>query len=232
MIALGLELARAWPSLDIGHLKRSLPQFTLLIAALTHKYGAASATLAARYYKQERAAQGVTSPFTIVPAKLAGLPQIGAGVDWATQPLWSATPDITSAQTLLTGVAETLVLDTGRDTIVENIHRDPKAKGWARVTEPDPCAFCAMLALRGAVYKKDTAGFRSHGHCRCHAVPVFTAYEPTAQIREWQRLYRDSTSGGGAKKVRREWRAAFDQHQAKQSGAARPAEPSARKVNA
>lgn len=43
--------------------------------------------------------------------------------------------------------------------------------GWARVLSGETnCAFCAMLASRGAVYKSEkTAGFEPHPKCDCHA---------------------------------------------------------------
>lgn len=209
-VVLGYDLERAWNQLDVSSLRKTLPDFTLLIAALVHKYGAASRTLAARFYKAQRAAAGLAAPFTVIPAALTPLPQVGSAVDWATRGLWATEPDIASAQTLVRGAAEKMVLDVGRDTIVNNVHRDRKALGWVRVTEPDPCAFCALLATRGAVYRGRGAGFPAHDHCRCHADPIFTAYEPSAEVREWQKLYRDSTTGGNAARTRREWRRAFD----------------------
>ncbi|MBQ1164427.1 hypothetical protein KBZ21_41300, partial [Streptomyces sp. A73] len=35
------------------------------------------------------------------------------------------------------------------------------------------CAFCKMLAVRGAVYERDTANFRAHDGCHCGVVPIF-----------------------------------------------------------
>lgn len=45
--------------------------------------------------------------------------------------------------------------------------------GWRRVTSGSPCAFCAMLRDRGAVYGRDTVNFESHDHCSCTSEPVF-----------------------------------------------------------
>lgn len=65
----------------------------------------------------------------------------------------------------VSGAVSRLALDSGRDTIVESAQSDPSAVGWARVTGDNPCAFCAMLASRGPVYKEDTVGFEAHDHC-------------------------------------------------------------------
>lgn len=54
---------------------------------------------------------------------------------------------------------------------VRNAHRDTVAAtarasglGYARVPGPKACAFCLMLASRGAVYAADTVGARVEGH--------------------------------------------------------------------
>jgi hypothetical protein len=204
----------AWTQLDVTNLRQSIPQFILAVAAVTHRYGLASATLATRQYTQARTASGVAGRLTIIPAPPASLSQVGQGVDWALQGLWSEQPDIASVKTLVNGVAEKLVLDTGRQTILSNVERDPKAHGWVRLTEPAPCAFCALLAIRGPVYRSDSsADFRAHDNCRCHAEPIFGPYEPSDQVREWQQLYRDSTTSGNSARTRRQWRAAFDAYQ-------------------
>ena len=99
-----------------------------------------------------------------------------------------------AAQTLSAG--SRLVLDAGRDVVDRTVRADDAALGWMRVTDDDPCAFCAMLASRGAVYKSaESAGaehdvpipdgdqlvpggvaFTSdwHNGCGCQVVPVFT----------------------------------------------------------
>lgn len=210
VMAMGADVETAWTQLDVTDLASGLPTFTKQIAALTTKYGAASGTLAAYQYRQARAASGVTSPFTVRPTKPAPLQQVGQSLDWATQPLWSDQPDLVTAKTNVNGVVEKLVLGVGRQTIVDNVHRDTKAHGWARITEPVPCAFCALLAIRGAVYRSDkSADFQAHDHCRCHAEPLFAPYEPSEQIQQWQQLYKDSTTGGSSARTRKQWRQAF-----------------------
>ena len=44
---------------------------------------------------------------------------------------------------------------------------------WARqLAGAENCAFCAMLASRGAVYTEKTVTFQSHDHCDCSATLV------------------------------------------------------------
>lgn len=206
------EVDQAWHLLNPADLQSTLPRFKTAVLALAHRYGLASGALAARFYQQMRRDAGIAGRAPLKVADPATAEQVSRVIDWATKPLWGE-PDIPAAQTNVAGAAEKLVLDVGRATILDTVQADPRARGWARITELAPCAFCALLAIRGAVYRTGkTGGFQAHDHCRCHAEPVFTAYEPPARVREWQQLYRDTTTGGNAAKTRREWRRAFDQH--------------------
>jgi hypothetical protein len=206
------DVAKAWASLDIADLGGSLPNFRLLVAAIVRRYGLAAGTLAVRFYQDRRRAAGVTSAFTPRPAPLPPLQQVAATVDWVTRSLWSATPDTTSAQTALDVSTSRLVLDVGRQTVTDNAARDRHARGWARVTEPGACAFCLMLATRGVVYKEQTADFRSHNNCECHAEPVFGVYEPAARIREAQAVYKSSTAGLRGADALKAFRRAVEAH--------------------
>lgn len=206
------DLEAAFARLDISALKQSLPQYQLLVAAITRRYGLMSARLATLQYESARQAAGVTSKFTVAPQLPPLVAQVGQAVDWATQPLWAAQPDIETTKTNVTGAVNNLVLDAGRQTIIKNVHADPKAKGWARIPEPTACYFCALLATRGDVYKSEKAAdFKSHDHCKCHAEPIFNAYEPSAQIRQWQQQYADATRDArGMKAKQLAWRHAFE----------------------
>jgi len=79
-----------------------------------------------------------------------------------------------------------------------------------------------MLALRagaGFLYtSKQSANFRAHtpnadgsgGLCQCHAEPVFTAYEPSAHMREMQKLWTDATKGRSGNDARNAFRQAME----------------------
>lgn len=53
---------------------------------------------------------------------------------------------------LLTGSVQRLIANAGRDTIRANVMQDRIRVGYGRVPKPGCCAFCSMLASRGAVY--------------------------------------------------------------------------------
>ncbi|MGW2089665.1 VG15 protein [Streptomyces sp. NPDC001880] len=55
----------------------------------------------------------------------------------------------------------------GRDLLDAYVRADRAVLGWARVTAPNPCWFCAILASRGAVYRSAwTARYRGSGSGR------------------------------------------------------------------
>lgn len=65
--------------------------------------------------------------------------------------------------------AKRQVLNAGRDRLIERRKRDPNVAGWARVSDGDPCGFCAMLVSRGPVYDEGTVAFHAHDGCGCNA---------------------------------------------------------------
>lgn len=213
---LATAMATAWALIDITDLAKSLPRYEAAVAALVFKYGQASTSLAARYYQTTRHAAGVGGRFIVRGADPAGIGQVQKSIGWATKGLWSAEPDIPAAKTLANGVAQKLVVDTGRNTLIAAIEADTKCRGWAREARPDACSFCALLSTRGAVYRTEqTAGFEAHDHCPCVPVPLFADhYEPPAYIRQWQQIYRDAPYGSSPAEARNNFRVALEQHRA------------------
>lgn len=87
-------------------------------------------------------------------------------------------------------------LTGGRDTLVLSAFEDSQAVGYSRVTSSRCCAFCAMLASRGPVYRQDTADFQAHDHCACSAEPSYEGSEWPGRGREFQALWREHATGG------------------------------------
>jgi hypothetical protein len=84
---------------------------------------------------------------------------------------------------------------TTEDVVLTDTSATDRVNGYARRTEGAfTCDFCRMLATRGPVYRKDTAGFRAHAFCDCTVYAVamdqltvadgdWTAYERWAAKR-------------------------------------------------
>lgn len=98
--------------------------------------------------------------------------------------------------------ARKLAMRGGRDMIAGSSTQDRKAVGWRRVTDGDPCTFCAMLVGRGAVYKtQQSAGryasrrfkgpgqYKFHNHCGCSIEPLYAEWEPTDAEAAWVSQY-------------------------------------------
>nr|WSZ97266.1 hypothetical protein OH820_17820 [Streptomyces sp. NBC_00857] len=110
--------------------------------------------------------------------------------------------------------ADREVLRGGRDLLHRASAADQRTVGWARVTDTNPCAWCAMLASRGAVYRsrdaaqiKGRAGRRLppvdpedlekyHDLCHCQVVPIYsrTDWLPE-QGRTFRELWDQATEG-------------------------------------
>lgn len=83
-----------------------------------------------------------------------------------------AAMDSAKKQTLAVG--KRLTLEASRDHLIRLTKEDDKALGWSRVSDGQPCHFCAMLLSRGPVYtSKSTARFKAHNGCGCSARPFF-----------------------------------------------------------
>lgn len=142
-----------------------------LLPLLIETYGAAAATVAADWYDELRDELNVKRRFAAIAAELDD-----AGADalagWGVGPLFSGAPDWRRAQVLVDGGLQRRIANAARETITLSSIEDPEAHGWQRHSHGG-CAFCAMVAGRGAVYSEATAGFAAHDHCHCVAVPAF-----------------------------------------------------------
>ena len=65
-------------------------------------------------------------------------------------------------------------LTGGRELITQAVAADPRARGWARVTSGNACAFCTSLASRGAVFTEASGDFAAHDGCNCSAEPAYS----------------------------------------------------------
>ena len=155
----------------------SFGAFQDVMVLLTQSGAQRSAALSAAYYRLFRAVEvpsdAVSAGRVITPAAPPPVEQVRKSV--AVTSLGSVRRALGAGQSYeqamrnglieVSGSVSRLSLNAGRDTIMQEVQRDPKAQGWARVTSGEPCAFCAMLASRGPVYKEESVDFQAHDHC-------------------------------------------------------------------
>jgi hypothetical protein len=165
------DIRKTWDLLDVTDLARTVPLWIATVGALVHHYALGSAAVAGTFYLALRDASGIGGRFTVAYADPPSRELMAASLGFATNSLYGVSEWDTFG-TVADGVAQRLAVDTGRQTVLDSVSRDGKAKGWQRETAGG-CDFCEMLASRGAVYSEDTAGFEAHDHCRCFPAPIF-----------------------------------------------------------
>lgn len=171
------QLVSLWPTFDIDDIDGSWPPLETALVTLVTSRRRDSAGLAANYFRAIRTAEGVPGMAdpravvdmdrTLLTATLRLLGPIQAKKNVAAR-----VPDV-AGRTLsrLSGSVSRQVLDGGRETLTESIKFDPRGKGWRRVTDASPCAFCAGIAAEGI--HSEGGGFPAHDHCGCTAEPAF-----------------------------------------------------------
>jgi hypothetical protein len=210
------QVQDVWSLLDIHNLSGTSPQLMQILHAVITRYGSASSAAALDYYRQLRADQVQGRRVALKVAPPIPVSKVDALVQPALTPLYGPVDPAktAAAQDATAAVVEQLVLDQGRDTILDNVARDPAAKGWARTTEVGACSFCIMLALRagqGLLYRSaKVGGFQAHNNCRCNIEPVFTSLEPSHRMRTMQGLWASSTKGLSGEDARRAFRQAVE----------------------
>ena len=180
-----------------------------------------SSSLARAYYLNFRNAEGIRGPVPVDPPPLPIWEQAAhrsltvTGPVAAKQAIASGRPQAEAreiALVRLSGSVGRLVLNGGRDTITGMVSAEPQRVGWIRVTSASPCAFCAMFATRGPIYKETTVGFQAHDHCACTAEPIVRNERSAwpARNRELLGVWNETTRGLGGREAILAFRAAIE----------------------
>ena len=211
-----------------SRLQSSVPDWLTAMNTVIAQYAQVSSSLAAEYYDTQRDAAGASGVFVAATAEPPKPDQTEASLRWATKDLWPRDPEdpkttdaqrepfdvrLEQAEKKAEAVAQKLVTDTGRDTVQGAVRSDRQAVAWARSAALGACAFCRMLAIRGAVFKQDTVDFRAHSGCHCMSIPVFKGqqFELSDKAKEWERLYREYAAPYAGDQLRR-FRRAVAEH--------------------
>lgn len=204
-----------WDQLRASDLDGSTPDWLASNTALASRYFDQSSQTTAAYIDKYRVAEaaGATSP-VLVPTFDAALTAqillvagpirvknfIGRG--------FSGSSALAAAKSGFAGMLRRQVMMGGRETVDLTASQDEQAIGWRRVSDGNPCAFCAMLCSRGPVYRSASSagdpvagnGLHYHSHCGCHAELVYGSWEPNEQEREfidtYQKAAREANAAG------------------------------------
>lgn len=214
------ELRGTWPLLDMQRLDATAPGWMAVVLNILTTKHALSAQTALDYLTNFREAemgrtvkavqnidtelpkQAAVALLVTGPVKVKQQMSAGASIAAASN---AAFKDVASSAILY-------VLDGGRDTIVTGVKRDRRALGWQRVTDGNPCYFCAMLASRGPVYHKNSFRKEVHSKCGCTLEPVYGSETNWAgEAQRYNDLWYQSTKGLTGKPAEKAWRHAFNE---------------------
>ncbi|MFF7588621.1 hypothetical protein ACFZCK_14155 [Kitasatospora purpeofusca] len=200
------EFVTLWQLLNPDDLTAAFPGYHSAMLSFVKTYRSEMSAIGNRYYAGMREAAevpGIWSAGMLTPLDeehfIKALALRGPlAIKQALAKGWSLERALANAFVVSAGTAAEFILNGGRDQIIDNARQDSAARGVARIASPRACAFCLMLASRGAVYRsKLTAGFRAHPHCHCYPRPVFEG-DKTSSVTEWaEDVYADSKGRGG-----------------------------------
>lgn len=191
------ELGRLWHS---G--KMNDTQYVRLCVELERAGHDGSAAMAAKFVSDFRKLNGV-DPGLIVYDEFDAAAALARSI--ATTRIMASDPDRVGDTIDRMAVGfNRAVLNAGRDTVEWSA--GAQGRSWRRVTDGDPCAFCAMLATRSDYTTKERAlttghtrrhkrgskrplGSKYHDHCGCTVVEVVGPWEPSRADAGYQRTY-------------------------------------------
>ena len=123
---------------------------------LMRPFMSAASDVAAEWYTTLRLNAGVRGAFRPLIAPTPVDDQFDAIVRYSLTPLFS-TSSSSTVLNLLAGATQKLIANQGRNTISGSAFSDSVRVGFARIPRAGCCAFCGMLASRGAVYSSAAA---------------------------------------------------------------------------
>lgn len=208
------DLAALWR--QVSTLAEAQVALNDVLPALLDQYGIAAATLAAQWYDDLRAKENIAGTFEAEPVDL-GPSGVYALAGWAVAAKVAGGDEqdqnvlLQLAAARLDGGLQRRIKNFGRATVMQASVNDPQARGWQRQTDGDGCAFCEMLAGRGAIYlTEESATFASHDDCGCEAVPAWGGRPvPVRPYTPSMRNLSPETRAKNAARVR-EWIATHD----------------------
>lgn len=210
-----------WDQLRADDLDGSTPEWLASNTALTSRYFQQSSNTTGEYIDRYRAAEAagnagpvllptfdaaLTAQILLVAGPVRVKNFISGGM--------SGSSALAAAKSGYAGMLRRQVMMGGRETVDLTASQDEQAIGWRRVSDGDPCAFCAMLCSRGPVYRSQAStqgsvlrdsrgggqGLHYHAHCGCHAEIVYGSWEPNEQERgyidAYQKAAREANAAG------------------------------------
>lgn len=169
------EFARA-DATRLWHLVHNEDDLVAIYPGAMDRHIGASSLVSAHWYDSLS-----DKPFAVRPAPPPPLHTLEYKARWAANE-----PDPAVA---LGDASDRLVFTASRDTITSNADREHVA--YARHAQPDACAWCSVLATRGAVYHSAETAMASHDNCHCLPAPNRDGnpYAEPPYVDDWRHEY-------------------------------------------
>jgi len=199
------KLAWLWlETFDVADVNGSWTRFSVSAVPLVQDGYELSTSDAVAYLRRFRRTQGVSGSLPMVPPPGLDRLRVRRSLEYTArittlrgiQVGKTPTQAAEAALTRTLGASGRFLTEGSHATVRATVEADRQARGYTRVTAAEPCAFCAMLAARGPVYRtQSSASFRAHDHCACTAEPLYREYTPEPNVQQWADLY-DRTAKG------------------------------------
>lgn len=232
------DVSSVWRSrLDLRRIEATFPAFFAESLDVLDRDHFRSAALSSAYLEAFHEAEGVaTVPLDLQVAGDLAREQALSSLFW-TGPAYyrgavsKGVPVAKAEDVALSQAAKAalrLSLQGGRATVSGTVRRSGSIRGIARVTDGQPCSFCAMLASRGAVYKSDSftgsdARFKNsrdgvssvvkvHDGCGCQPEPVYArdGYKAPGRSDEFLDVWKSIPGGLSPADQRRAFRGLYE----------------------
>lgn len=196
-------LRRAWSGLDLANLDAGRAAFQRELVWVLGSHYEMNAEAAEAFLGRYRVAElGANTGPVVRPAMditgSVGAVDRAAVVGTKTR-IAAGIPDVAAfkaARRDMLAEAHRIIMAGSRGTIIESSSADGGAIGWRRVSDGDPCTFCAMLVSRGPAYLSDANALKNanapsgwlgahgnadpyHPNCACTVEPVYGDWLPT-----------------------------------------------------
>lgn len=201
-----VRMLRVWPLLNPDDLDATTPAWLDASTPIVTVHHTESAALSDAYYRRLRDLE--TDLVDEVPSvTLRPLPSnqvatslvVTGPVSYRSGSTWETAAARSAA------AASRLGASGGRDRIGQLLAADPSARRVRRITSPNCCAFCAMLATRDQLPPFASYHFEAHDNCQCQPEPAWDdGAGQTELARRFATIYTDATAGvpsGGNQKL-------------------------------
>lgn len=161
---------------------------------------AAAAALASRYLAAHAAIEGATVEVAQArpdPAEIATSLRVTGPVAFKKNLRLSGSESaaLRVMRERISASASRLTRNGSRGTVMGTFSQSQQIAGWRRITDGDPCPFCAMLASRGATYSRRGITFQAHDSCSCTAEPLYQREPEPASVTALRDRWEQATAG-------------------------------------